>query len=138
MSNPDDRGIEDHKVEDHAKVYLAHTPGGWVIDPATVDGAPLFGLDAGAECDADHHHKDVTEQERATWEAEHDAAAEDPLPDAYELTLLLVEALRNSGAPVHLLGHCALCGDLVTEAWMRSNDWQASAYCGRCLNGDGR
>ena len=135
MSNPDDRGVDDHKVEDHAKAYLVHTPAGWVVDPVTIDGYPLTGLDGGAGCGTDHHHKSVTKQERATWEAEHDTAANDPLPDAYQLTMLLIEALRNSGAPIHLIGHCGVCGGLVTEAWMRSSDWQASGHCGPCLNG---
>lgn len=135
MSNPDDRGIDDHKIEDHVKVYVAHTPGGWVIDPATVDGSPLYGIDGGPECDTDHHHASVTDEERTAWEAEHDAAATTPLPDAYQLTLLLIEALRNGGAPIHLIGHCLSCGDLLTEARMRSDEWQVSGHCARCLNG---
>lgn len=135
MSNPDDRGIDDHTVEDHVKVYVDHTPDGWVIDPANLDGEPLFGLDAGAECDSNHDHADVTDEQRAAWEAEHDKAADDPLPDAYQLTLLLIEALRNTGAPIHLIGHCLACGDLLTEAQMRSNEWQLSGHCAPCLNG---
>lgn len=136
MSNPDDRGVDDHKVENHVRVYVAYTPEGWVIDPATVDGAPLFGIDGGPECDTDHDHDDVTDEERVAWEAEHAAAEDDPLPDAYQLTLLLVEALRNSGAPIHLIGHCLACGDLLTEARMRSDEWQSSGHCAPCLNGE--
>jgi hypothetical protein len=47
-----------HVLEDHAKVYLRLVEGRWEIDPVTLDGSPLDGLEDGPECsDADTQHR---------------------------------------------------------------------------------
>ncbi|MFF5037912.1 hypothetical protein [Nocardia salmonicida] len=40
---------EDHRYEDHGKIYFYFADGGWRLDSTSVDGYPLDGLD-GLDC----------------------------------------------------------------------------------------
>lgn len=75
------------KVEQSVKVYLEHDSANrrWIVDPLTMDGGPLDGLD-GPDVDLFPQYR--------TPEilAEMEAAAELPLPNAEQLVLLMLEA----------------------------------------------
>ncbi|MGX5718381.1 hypothetical protein [Arthrobacter sp. MAHUQ-56] len=80
--------IEDAKIEQSVKVYLDwdEVNKRWEIDPVTVDGHQLDGLD-GADTDL---FKDFWTPE---IKAEIETANAEPLPNAEQLILLLLEAL---------------------------------------------
>lgn len=79
---------EDSAPEQRANVYLKWDgeDGCWTIDPVTLDGAPLDGLD-GPDIDLD----------RDSWtpeiETRMNAAAKAEMPSAEELTIMLLSAL---------------------------------------------
>ncbi|MFK0004995.1 hypothetical protein [Paenarthrobacter sp. NPDC090522] len=76
------------KVEQSVKVYLEHDSVNrrWIVDPLTMDGGPLDGLDSP---DVDIRPEYRTPETLAEMEA----AAELHLPNGEQLVLLLVEAL---------------------------------------------
>lgn len=86
--------MTEHDIEESAKVYLELVDGKWAIDPLTLDGAALDGLEDGPWCDYWPHRAEIPGDEA---EAKEKCLllvnAAPPLPNAEELFFLLAEAL---------------------------------------------
>lgn len=85
--------LEDFTAEQAVKVYLHHDAVNhrWTVDPVTLDGYPLDGLD---EATSDLHRSEWTKANHAAI----DAANETVLPNGDQLVLLLLEALPETSA----------------------------------------
>lgn len=98
QNTPATAELEDAKIEQSVKVYLEwdEVNRRWIVDPVTVDGHSLDGLD-GADADL------FPEYRTPEFVAEMAAADEAPLPTADQLVMMLLEALPEESTAKNAL-----------------------------------